>query len=800
MLRAPFRLPVTLLALAAATASPAATPPAGFEDRLLVDATAGTGASPPVGIAYEPGSGALFVLEKGDGTAQGSARVRRRDPATGNVTTALTLTCVDSEGERGLLGIAFDPDYLVAGGASRYVYLYYTRESGESGSPCAIAGLPRGGYNSVVRYKESSGVLSGEEVLLRGPRLAANNHDGGTVRFAPDKTLYISMGDNDTDAEPFPAARDLADLRGKILRINRDGTIPSDNPFVGQAGRRPEIWAWGLRNPFRIGFDAQTAKLYIADVGEASWEEIDEGVAGADYGWPCFEANSTFRACTPMPTADVKPIYAYGHNGQTPPVEGDSAIGGPVYRATAFPSELRGRYFFGDYGGSWIRHARFAANGTLTDVQTFIPDAISVTDMTVAPSGCLTWVSIGGQGVRDACYVGGVNGQPQAAATAAPTSGVSPLAVQFDGRGSGDPDGDPLTYSWDFGDGTTATAPAPLKSYPVSGVYQSVLTVDDGRGQTNSSDVAPPLRIVVGNCTPAGTIASPLGGARYDAGQTIPFAGTATDPEDGTLPASAFSWTIVFHHADHTHPFLGPITGTSSGTFTVPASGEESTDVFYRIEMTVTDSGAPVGAGAALSQTSYRDVLPNVTAVRLAASPPGHGLRLAIDQSANVAPWSKDSVVGFPRTLTAPSPQTINGVTWQFSSWSDGGAVEHVVLAPPQPTTVTASFACAAGCGADTDGDAIPDAVDNCPARSNPAQADFDLDGIGDACESGVLLADWDLSGRVDGIDLAALGRAFGTVTGNTAYDPAIDLTRDGRIDGDDLVLLANAFGRSHAP
>jgi glucose/arabinose dehydrogenase len=256
------------VALCVASSARAATPPAGFEEHVVVDPSAATGASTPVGIAYEPGTGALFVLEKGDGTAAGSARVRRRDATTGVVTTALTLGCVDSEGERGLLGIAFDPDYLAGGNANRFVYLYYTRAVGVTGSPCAIAGVPWGGYNWVVRYRESGGLLAGEDVLLRGPLLEANNHQGGSVRFAPDKTLYVSMGDNDTDAYALPAARDLNDLRGKILRINRDGTFPANNPFVGQAGKRPEIWAWGLRNPFRISVDEATGTVFIGDVGE----------------------------------------------------------------------------------------------------------------------------------------------------------------------------------------------------------------------------------------------------------------------------------------------------------------------------------------------------------------------------------------------------------------------------------------------------------------------------------------------------------------------------------------------------
>src|SRR5262245_52211353 len=197
----------------------AGTPPAGFEDSQLFIA------SVPTALAYEPGSGNAFVVEQGDGS--GNARVQRRALSDGAVTTALALTCVDSGGERGLLGIAFDPDYLVSA-STRWVYLYYTRSSPSIGG-CAIAGSP-GSRNRVVRYKEAGGVLSGEQLLLEGPVLGATNHNGGTLRFAPDKTLYVSMGDNDTDADPLPKSRDFSDLRGKILRINRDGTVPLDNP------------------------------------------------------------------------------------------------------------------------------------------------------------------------------------------------------------------------------------------------------------------------------------------------------------------------------------------------------------------------------------------------------------------------------------------------------------------------------------------------------------------------------------------------------------------------------------------
>jgi glucose/arabinose dehydrogenase len=373
-----------------------ATPPPGFQDAVLVSA------SVPTALAYEPDSGNVFVLEKGDGT--GSAQVLRRALAGGAVTTALTLTCVDPNGERGLLGIAFDPDYLQSA-SQRWVYLYYTRQSPSSGA-CSISGSV-GSRNRVVRFQEAGGVLSGEELILEGPILtSATNHNGGTLRFAADKTLFVSMGDNDTDANPLPLSRDLSDLRGKILRIARDGAAPRDNPFVGQAGAREEIWAWGLRNPFRFSIDPSTGTPWIGDVGEGAWEEIDRGEAGADYGYPCFEGDAPFRTCNPAPANPIFPSFVYGHTVGTAPFSGRTVIGGPVYRTGSFPASYEGRLFFGDYVSGWIRSATIDAGGTLSDVQLFMPDAGNVVDIVQAPNGCLAWVDIGSGFIHETCYPG----------------------------------------------------------------------------------------------------------------------------------------------------------------------------------------------------------------------------------------------------------------------------------------------------------------------------------------------------------------------------------------------------------
>lgn len=372
----------------------AGTPPAGFSETVLLPSGGAGGVSLATAAAYEPGSGHLWVVEQ-DG------EIRRREAGTGTVTTALALPCVNSSGERGGLGIAFSPAFL-DGPSTRWVYIYYTRTITASGQ-CAIGGTPAQARNQVSRFLESGGTLSGEEVLLSGPPLGATNHNGGAIRFAADGMLYIAMGDNDTDGAANPASRDLGDLRGSILRIAADGGIPADNPFVGQGGVRPEIWAWGLRNPFRFSIDPDTDTLFIADVGENTWEAVYVGEPGADYGYPCYEADQPFRTCNPQPTGVVDPVLVYGHGSETPPVSGNSITGGPVYRAGAFPLQFRDAYFFGDYVDGWIRSASVTADNELTNVQMFMPDATNVVDMIVSPSDCLTWVSRS-VGVREVCF------------------------------------------------------------------------------------------------------------------------------------------------------------------------------------------------------------------------------------------------------------------------------------------------------------------------------------------------------------------------------------------------------------
>jgi PKD repeat protein len=446
-----------------------------------------------------------------------------------------------------------------------------------------------------------------------------------------------------------------------MLRINPDGTAPSDNPFYNTAGAKKEIWALGLRNPYTFAFSS-SGVMHINDVGQDSWEEVNLGKAGANYGWPSCEGTCSNQIF-------VNPIYAYPH----PSGAGRSVAGGAFYDSSQFPSEYRGSYFFGDYVGGFVK--RLTPSKQAVD---FVTGASAPVDVKVGPDGSLYYLSIGSGEVRKVTYSSG-NGVPNAVASGSPASGPAPLQVNFSGSGSSDPNGDALTYSWNFGDGTSAAAGSSVShTYSSAGPYTATLTVSDGRGGSDTATVG----ISVGT-PPAGTISAPSSGTKYSAGNTMSFSGSATDAQDGSsLPASAFRWVVLFHHNTHTHPFK-EFNGVKSGSFAIPTTGETAHDVWYRIYLTVKDSSV-------LSHTTTRDVTPNKASITLASNVAG--LQINLDGQPKTTPHTFTGVVGISRTLQAPSAQTLNGQGYQFQSWSDGGAATHAISTPASATTYTASY------------------------------------------------------------------------------------------------------------
>jgi glucose/arabinose dehydrogenase len=377
----------------------AATLPTGFVETQIA-----SGLSSPTAMDFAP-DGRLFVCLQG-----GNLRVVKNGALL--PTPFLTLT-VDSSGERGLLGVAFDPNFAT----NNFVYVYYT-----------VPGSPA--HNRVSRFTANGDVAmaGGEMVLLNLDNLSsATNHNGGAIHFGPDGKLYVAVGENANGAN----SQTLANLLGKVLRINSDGTIPADNPFFNTAGARKEIWALGLRNPFTFAFQPGTGRLFINDVGQSTWEEIDDGIAGSNYGWPTTEgptSNPSFRS----------PLFAYGHGSSS--TTGCAIVGGGFYNPSVaqFPASYVGKYFFADLCTGWIRLFD-PSNSTAAD---FASGISSPVDLKVTADGSLYYLSIGSAAVFKVQFSGTapsvttqpsnqtvMQGQPATFMVAA--SGSTPLSYQW---------------------------------------------------------------------------------------------------------------------------------------------------------------------------------------------------------------------------------------------------------------------------------------------------------------------------------------------------------------------------------
>ena len=610
-----------------------AAPPDGFTTELIV----GDGLNGPSGFQIAP-DGRIFVLERG-----GKIKIVKNGQL---LPTPFADLPSEDTGDRGLIGIAFDPDFGVL---NHYVYFYYTGHDL---------------LNHLVRFSAADDVgTDGPFELFRTSSPSQLLHVGGSIAFGPDGKLYFAVGDNGYG----PNAQDLSSPHGKILRINKDGSIPDDNPFAGAPGKLGAIWAYGFRNPWRFQFDSATGRLYDGDVGDFSWEEINRIVKGGNYGWPLHEG-----ICLTDCAGVIDPIYTYPHAG-----ESSAVTGGPVYRAGMFPSEYQGDLFFGDYAKGFIKNADLDANGDVIAAHDFDDQAGSVVDLKVAPDGSLYYITY----YPGALYRVGYNTTPHlpvASASADVTKGVEPLTVQFSSAGSRDPDGDALSYQWTFGDGTTSTDANPTKTYDAKGVYSARLTVSAGGDQARSQ----PIVIQVG-IPPELTVSAPVEGQLYRAGDTITYNAFARDAAGLDLNDADIKTEVRLHHGSHFHPFVGPLTGRA-GSFTIPTTGEASADTSYEIKVTATD-------GNGLTATKVVNVFPRKTEISLETSPAGLGL--SADGIPVSTPRTFTGVEGFQRELSAPSSAVaLDGTPLQFAGWSDGKSIRHVITTPVDDTTYTATY------------------------------------------------------------------------------------------------------------
>jgi glucose/arabinose dehydrogenase len=715
----------------------AITLPSGFQEQVVF-----SGLSNPTNIEFAA-DGRVFVAEKG-------GRIKVFDDLADTTPTVFAdlSANVHNQWDRGLLGMTLAPNFP----ANPWVYVLYTYDAppgqtapvwndvcpNANNGLCVVTG-------QLSRLQANGNVMTGsEQVLIRDWCQQYPSHSIGDVAFGADGMLYVTGGDgasfNTVDYGNLPSGNptnpctdpvneggalrsqdlrttaDETQLDGTLLRLDpATGLAAAGNPLIGSSDvDARKIVANGLRNPFRLTMRPGTNEAWISETGWNSWEEvnrvIDPTAGVTNFGWPCYEGTSRnggyegvgLPICTGLYAegagAHTLPFVAWNHSSKLVPGEacptGSSSSTGVAFYPTSggpYPAAYHGAVFFADYSRNCIWASLPSTPGGLpssSNVITFGSAASTPVDLEVGPGGELYYADLNGGAIRRIRYFPG-NQPPQAVIDATPTQGPAPLTVSFNATGSNDPDpadDGRLTYAWDFtNDGTTdSTSATPSFTYSATGTYTAKLTVTDTLGATGIATVT----ITPGNQAPTAVMTTPVVGTNWKVGDTISFSGTATDPQQGNLPASALAWHLRMQHCSdggscHTHA-IQDFTGVASGSFIAPDHEYPS---YLELELVATDQQG-------LTHSVVRRLDPLTVSLTFVSNP--SGLQLAVGSSAAATPFTRTVIQGSANSISAPSPQTSAGTSYNFSGWSDGGAQSHVITAPTTPATYTATYAAAA--------------------------------------------------------------------------------------------------------
>ncbi|MGZ4716861.1 MAG: Calx-beta domain-containing protein, partial [Acidimicrobiales bacterium] len=471
--------------------------------------------------------------------------------------------------------------------------------------------------------------------------------------------------------------------------------------------------AYGLRNPFRMAFRPGTSDLFVGDVGWDTWEEVDKltvpvPTAPVNFGWPCYEGPARqpgfdaadLNLCENLYAQGAGAVraatFSYDHTNAV--VAGDgcgvasgSAISGVAFGPTSgtnYPAAYRGALYISDYTRRciWMVPAAADGNPDFSRRQQFVTEAGDPVELQIGTGGDLFYVELGAGAIHRITYAGG-NQPPVAVALASPSSGAAPLTVSFDGSHSSDPEGGPLTYAWDLdNDGAfdDSTLINPNRVFSVPGTFTVRLQVTDNQGSTAIGTVV----VTPGNTAPQAVIDAPVLPPSWSVGDPIAFSGHATDTQQGTLPSSALTWSVLMHHcfdlsSCHTH-FVQTFTGVAGGSFNAPDYEYPS---YLELKLTATDAGG-------LTSTASMRLDPQTLDLTFASNPPG--IALTVGTASGPTPLTRTVIRGSSVSVSAPPSQVVAGKEYQFAGWSDGGARVHDLVAgvgaAAGVTTYTATY------------------------------------------------------------------------------------------------------------
>ena len=652
----------------------------------------------PATLRFAP-DGRVFVAEK-------SGLIKVFDSLSDPTATVYAdlRTNVYNFWDRGLLGMALPPDFatdpyiyvlyahdaLIGGQAPLW------GSPGVSSDPCPTPPGPTADgcvISGRLSRVPASGPSGGaEQVLIENWCQQYPSHSTGALNFGPDGALYLSAGDGASftfvdfgqDGSPVNPCADPAsqggalrsqDLRtssdptgldGTILRVDPDtgNALPTNPLFGGAIADDDRIIASGLRNPFRFTIRPGSGEVWVADVGWNDYEEINRIPLPIDptvdnLGWPCYEGSgrqggydaANLSICETLygqPGAVASPFFSYHHNakvvpGETCPTGSSSVAGLTFYPSGPFPPQYDGALFFSDYSRDciWVMFQGVGGNPDPATRITFQAGASNPVDVQLGPDGNIYYVDFDGGTIRRIRYLL-ANQPPVAVIEADPESGPAPLSVDLDGTGSSDPDpGDTLTYAWDLDeDGQFDDSTASQLTYVFTdpGSYAVGLRVSDGEDTDTES-----VLINAGNDPPQAVIDTPLPTDTWEVGETVGFSGHASDPQEGQLPATSLTWSLVMHHCPstcHTHP-IQDFPNVAGGQFVAPDHDYPS---HLELILIATDGEGVQDSASVLIQPST---------VQLTFDTAPSGLQLGVGSETAVAPVVRTVIVGSANSVSA---------------------------------------------------------------------------------------------------------------------------------------------------
>ena len=604
-----------------------------------------------------------------------------------------------TNGERGLQSILPHPNFLENG----YIFMYYSSfvndcpEDAKTGPP-----------NHLSRFTMDKDTLmidlDSEVIILETSPAPHYMHNGGAMAFGNDGYIYLTIGDGGSREPAY--SQDLRILYGSVIRIDDNGIAPRDNPFTVESGGTgvtcaksggvppkdapddavcEEIFAYGLRNPFRLAMDVNTKDkvlFHVGDVGASHWEEISKGgteYKAVNYGWPIHEGPCVLGSMTDCPVEKklTDPFYYYQHIALA---EGGCVTGAAFVPNGLWPEQYQ--YLFIDFIYGNIYNLIAEPDRECRDCNPPIPAYRNETfytrdimvDIFFGPykdTQALYVISRNeGQSIRRIRYTGSNNRAPVAAIKTSKIGARVGEVISFDGSKSSDADGDELTYVWDFGDGLTSNEETAEHAYTKLGQYTVTLTVTDSENQTNQAFVV----FVVG-VPPVASIDLPIEGVQFIVGEEFRVKGSATDYKGKEIPDSQLTWEVRQHHGEHFHPFLEGATGNDFDLDPAPAPEDFSaaTNSYLEIIMYATD-------GDGLTTTISRNIQPKKVIIDIDSDP--QGLQVLVDEFAVVTPANITSWVNHDLRLNVN-----NQGEYVFESWSIGGNKKTTFKVPDEQTT-----------------------------------------------------------------------------------------------------------------